>query len=121
MPAQIVFVHSDDSFRTAAVAALEGEGYTVAWYPDALAAMEALDAAQRVELLITRVRFPEGKSNGVALTQMVKSRKPSIRVIFTAHPDMQEYVEDLGTILTAPVAIPDLIAAVRKEMAVRQK
>ena len=114
MPARIVFVHRDDSFQTAAVAALAGEGYSVARYPDALAAMEALDNVQRVEVLITCVRFPEGKSNGVALARMVKSRKPSIRAIFTAHPAMQEYVEDLGTFLTAPVAIPDLIAAVRK-------
>jgi DNA-binding NtrC family response regulator len=119
MPAEIVFVHSDDSFRITAVAALEGEGYTVASYPDALAAMEALDVSQRVELLITRLRFPEGKSNGVALAAMAKSRKPSMRVIFTALPDMQAYAEGLGTMLTSPVAIPDLLAAVRKEIADR--
>jgi CheY-like chemotaxis protein len=41
MPAEIVVVH-DDAFRTAAAEALEAEGYTVACYPDALAAADAL-------------------------------------------------------------------------------
>jgi len=72
MPVQIVLVHDDAAFRTTAAQALGAEGYSVTSFADALAATAALAMANRIELLITRLQFAEGRSNGVALALMTK-------------------------------------------------
>jgi DNA-binding response OmpR family regulator len=113
MPAEIVLVHDDDGFRTAATEALEAEGYTVACYPDALAAADALSAVKKVELLITRVLFKEGRSNGANLAAMLRAQKPALRAIFLAAPDMKEHVVRLGIVMPLSVALPELVEAAR--------
>ena len=52
-----------------------------------MAALDALENAQRVEVLITRVRFPPGKPNGIALALMARHKRPGIKVLFTARPE----------------------------------
>jgi DNA-binding NtrC family response regulator len=116
MPAQIVLVHDEEAFRTNVTTALEAEGYTVACYPDALAAADALSAVNLVELLITRAHFRPGRSNGANLAMMLKVQKPRLRVIFVAAPEAHEHVARLGVFMLAPVAIPDLVQAVRGEI-----
>jgi CheY-like chemotaxis protein len=116
MAAQILLVHDAEVFRTSATQALEAEGYAVAFYPDALAAVDALSALNLVELLITRVSFQPGRSNGANLALMLKLQKPELRVIFIARPEMHEHVAELGVVIPAPVAIPDLVQAVRSEI-----
>ena len=46
-------------------------------------ALNALEAAQRFEILITRVRFAPGKPNGVSLAQMAQAKQSAIKVLFT--------------------------------------
>lgn len=116
MPAQIVVVHDDAPFQVAVVLALKAEGYSVMAYEDALAAMTALEAANRIELLITRFRFADGRSNGRALALMAKSRKPGLKVIFTAPLAMKEYADEIGRLVAMPVSIPDLVEVVREEL-----
>jgi DNA-binding response OmpR family regulator len=113
MPAQIVLVHDDEAFRISVTKALEAEGYTVAYYPDALAAVDALSALNLVELLITRARFQPGRSNGASLARMLKVQKLGPRVIFVALPETYEHVAGLGLYMEAPVAVPDLVRAVK--------
>jgi hypothetical protein len=79
--------------------------------------MYDLEHASRVEVLITRVRFAAGRSNGSALALMVSARKKSARVIFVAHADVEKYVADQGVFMRMPVAIPDLLAEVRRQIA----
>jgi hypothetical protein len=77
-------------------------------------ALDALDVAETAELLITRVNYPSGKPNGVALALMARNRWPGIRVVFTARADMQPYTVGIGDILAVPVAMADLIALVSR-------
>jgi DNA-binding NtrC family response regulator len=118
MPAQIALVHDEDPFRDLVARTLRDARYNVAEYPDALAATDVLDNAGGLELLITRVTFAEGRSNGAALARMVRFRRPFVRVIFIARLQMQQYVDELGVFLPVPVAMPDLLAAVRQEIGV---
>jgi CheY-like chemotaxis protein len=84
MPAQIVLVHDVEDFATETATGLRNVGYEVAVFTDPNAALDALEAAETVELLITRVNFPAGKPNGVSLALMTRTRRPNIRVIFAA-------------------------------------
>jgi hypothetical protein len=79
-----------------------------------MVALDALDAAQRIEVLVTRVQFPPGKPNGIALAGMARVKRPGIRVLFTAHPEFAEYAEGLGTFMAQPVPMPDIVNTVER-------
>jgi DNA-binding NtrC family response regulator len=78
MPARIVVVHDDPDFREGAVTALAAAGYDIAVFTGSMEALGAFEVAERIELLITGVVFPEGTPNGVSLARMAKMRKPGI-------------------------------------------
>jgi hypothetical protein len=63
-------VHDTERFADRAAFALCGAGYEVAVFADPIKALNALDTATTVEILITRVNYPPGKPNGVALALM---------------------------------------------------
>jgi DNA-binding NtrC family response regulator len=116
MPARIVFVHDDPSFRSAVFNAFANADLSFAWYPDPLEASDALEAARSVELIITRLHFPDGRSNGVSLIQLARQRNRAVRAIFTETPGMESYVHDLGRYIDMPVALNDLMTAVSEEL-----
>jgi DNA-binding NtrC family response regulator len=55
MPARIVVAHDDPEFVEDTVTALWDAGYEVVSFADSMSALDALEAAQHVEMLITRV------------------------------------------------------------------
>lgn len=77
-------------------------------------ALRALEGAETVELLITRVQFPVGTPHGIALVRMARQRRPGLKVIFTAREEMGEFTEDLGELIPHPVSIPDLVETVNR-------
>lgn len=76
-----------------------------------MGALRALET-EHFEILITRVRFPIGQSNRVALVRMARMKRPSIKVVFTVVAELVEYTEGLGEAVIAPIDIPALIATV---------
>jgi DNA-binding response OmpR family regulator len=87
MPARIVIVHDEPDFADPLTATLRSEGHDVATFTDPTIGLDALDAARRVELLITCVNFPPGKPNGVSLARMARYRRPDIRVCLRGFPN----------------------------------
>jgi DNA-binding NtrC family response regulator len=117
MPAQVVIVHKDQTFRSKAASAVAAEGCSVATYRDALAAMNALEGARLLEVLITSLNFEIGRSNGVSLARMARFRKSSIQTIFLVEPDMQDSppdLQDLGILLFEPISLVTLVETVRE-------
>jgi hypothetical protein len=43
--------------------------------------------------------------------------KPGIKVLFAARPETQEFTEGLGDFLPLPVAVADILAAVKRLLA----
>ena len=112
MPARIVVAHDDPEFVEKTVSALWDASYEVAAFGDSLAALNALEAAHLVEFLITRVLFPEGTPNGVALGRMTRVKRPGVKVLFIALPELQVHTEGVGEFLAMPVAAADVVAKV---------
>jgi DNA-binding NtrC family response regulator len=112
MPVRIVVVHDDPKFRDFAVTALQAAGYDTKAFAGTMAALDALEAAARIELIITRVRFPEGTPHGVSLASMALTKKRGLRVLFVARGENREHTEGLGEFLTAPVTGSELVASV---------
>jgi DNA-binding NtrC family response regulator len=114
MPAHIVVVHDDPAFIQRVVTALRAVGYDVAAFMNTMRAIEALEAAQHIEVLITRVVFPMGQPNGVALARMARVRQAGVKVLFTALQETQEHTVGAGEFLPAPVATSDIVEMVGK-------
>lgn len=114
MPGQIILVHNILDFANEAASALRDVGYEVAVFADPMQALDALDVAKATKLLITRVNYPSGKPNGVALALMARNRCPDIRVVFTARADMEPYTQGIGQLLSMPVSIAELAAVVAR-------
>jgi len=103
MPAQIVPVHD------ATVRALMAAGHEVRAFPDPLVALDALASARRMELLITRAKFPAGRSNGAALALVARNKRPGVKVLFVCRPDFWKGVEKLKEVLAAPAMVSELV------------
>lgn len=114
MPAKIVVVHDDEDFTGSLVAALQAAGHDVAVFKDPLLAHDALEAAQRVEVLITRVEFPPGRSNGLSLARMTRVRRPGVKVLFVASDEYRSDVEGLGAFLPLSTSVQGVAALVEQ-------
>jgi DNA-binding NtrC family response regulator len=114
MPATVVVVHDEPEFFDQLTGALSLAGYDVVAFVDPMTALDALDASLLIEVLVTRVRFAVGKINGVALARMARSKRPGIRVLFTALPEYAEYADGLGKFMPMPVSVPNVVDAVAR-------
>jgi DNA-binding NtrC family response regulator len=112
MPASIVVVHDDPSFLDDTVRALRRVGYDAAGFLQSMAALDALEAAERVEVLVTRVTFPDGTPHGIALARMARRKRPCIKVLFIIRPEWISHTEGLGAALLIPVTADDVVAKV---------
>ena len=78
-------------------------------FDDPMVALDALESAHQIELLITRANFGPGKLNGIALARMARIKQPDVRVVFTAIPEYESHAEGLGEFLPAPVHVDDVV------------
>jgi CheY-like chemotaxis protein len=117
MPARIVVVHDEPDFIERTVSALRDAGHDVVAFNSSMSAIDALERAQQIEVLVTRVNFPDGQPNGVSLALMTKVKKPGVKILFAALPETQKYTEGVGEFLPAPVDPADIVARVGSMLA----
>ncbi len=86
MPASIVVVHDDPQFIELSVSALLDAGHDVRAFFSSMAAISVLEAPEQLELLVSRVVFPEGQPNGVSLARMARVKRPGVKILFVARP-----------------------------------
>jgi hypothetical protein len=110
MPARMVVVHDEPEFADP-LAAMLGSDQDVAVFADPMAALDALDTAQTIEVLVTRVRFASGQPHGIALARMARIKRPGIRVLFVARPEFAVDAAGLGTFMARPVSVADVAEA----------
>jgi DNA-binding NtrC family response regulator len=83
MPVHIVVVHDDPQSIEMSVAAFGGAGHDVRAFSSSMAAIDALNTPEPVELLVTRVVFPDGQPHGVSLARI---KRPGVKILFVARP-----------------------------------
>ena len=118
MPARIVIVHDDEEFTRNTVATLQSAGHDVAVFKDPLLAHDAIEAAHRVEVLITRGTFPSGRSNGVSLARMTRSKRPGVKVLFVGLEEYESLVKGLDAFLPLSASGERVAVAVERMLAV---
>jgi hypothetical protein len=109
MPAQVVVVLDDLDFANQAVEGLAAQSFAAIALPDPLAALDALERAARVELLITCTIHAEGRPNGVSLALMARSKRRDVKVIFVGTHEQKHHTEGLGSFLTSPVTVEAVV------------
>jgi DNA-binding NtrC family response regulator len=112
MSANIILVHDDPRFIEEAAAALRTAAHDVSTFQDPLDALNAIEAAPRFEILVTRVQFAPGRPNGLALSNMARMKLRGIKVPFTVAPPKRRIYRGEGEFVVAPIDIPELVAAV---------
>jgi DNA-binding NtrC family response regulator len=117
MPARIVVVHDEPTFRDPLVASLKASGHDVAAFDDVTSAWNSLTAAERIEILVTRVDFGPGKPHGIALAHSARMRRPTIRVLIVARPEYAEDAAGVGLFLPYPVDAPTVAETVERMLA----
>ena len=111
-PPELSLSMTSRNLRRLTLAALRGAGYDAIAIMDSMSGIDALEHAKHIELLITRVRFPSGTPNGAALARMARLKRPGIKVLFAAFPEVQVYTEGLGEFLPRPLSIDELLETV---------
>ena len=91
---------------------LRAAGYDVVAFLDSMSGIDALEHPKRIELLITRVRFPAGTPNGAALARMARLKRPGIKVLFVSFPEVRQHTEGLGEFLPRPISTDELLETV---------
>jgi DNA-binding NtrC family response regulator len=114
MSATVVIADHNHVDLEAAATAIRDAGYDVATFDDSMAALIAVEQAETVRVLVTRLNFPQGKPNGLSIASMLWAKRPSLKVIFIARADMAEFTGGIGELLTRPVDLPKLVEAVRR-------
>jgi DNA-binding NarL/FixJ family response regulator len=80
-------------------------------------AMNGIEAGQHVDILVTRVGFPEGRPNGVSLAMVLRAKFPALKVVFAARSEREQHTEDIGELIPHPVDLQELVAAVKRAAA----
>jgi DNA-binding NtrC family response regulator len=117
MPARIVMVHDDPTFRDPLVASLKASGHDVASFADISTAWDALEAAQRIEILLTRVNFGPGKPHGIALARAARFRKRAVRVLFVGRPEYAEDAAGIGLFVPKSAGVSRVADTVERMLA----
>jgi DNA-binding NtrC family response regulator len=115
MPARIAVVHDEIEFTDRISAALRRAGYDVESFHEPLVALRTLERPHSADILITAcVRNSRTQPHGVALALMAKVKRPDIKVVFMAHPELIEYASEVGVALPIPISLAALVAAVHR-------
>jgi CheY-like chemotaxis protein len=113
-----ILVVDDDAGSAAAIAhALRAREFGVVVAPDYRLALQELESARRLDLLISDIVMP-GRVNGLALSRMARMRRPDLKVIYiTAYDIFGVEREALGPVLRKPVDEENLVAEIRRMLA----
>jgi signal transduction histidine kinase/ActR/RegA family two-component response regulator len=116
----VLLVEDDMQVRRLALRFLEGLGYRAIVAEDAPAALEALQAAPRVDLLLTDVVLPKGVG-GPALAREARTRRPGLKVLYmsgyTHDAALQAgEIDDETTLLMKPFRKADFARELRKAL-----
>ena len=107
--ALVFLVHDDPVFQREAAVALRDAGHEVATFDDPMTALNALEGDITVDVLVTRVNFPEGKPNGVSLALMTRMK---CLCVFVSKSENERWTEGIGRLVPHPVDLAELVRTV---------
>lgn len=120
MPARIVAVLEQPGLADQVVEKLSAAGHDAAALPDPMVALNALEGAVRIEVLVTGLDHGPNRPNGISLALLARSKRPGIRVLFVGDGSLAHYAAGLGDFLSEPVGVDDVVTQVIRLSEARQ-
>ena len=80
---KVLVVEDDDKVRDLAVKVITGLGYTVCAAADGTIALDMIEKASDIDVMVTDIVLPSGMS-GRELAEVVAARRPKLKVIYTS-------------------------------------
>jgi ActR/RegA family two-component response regulator len=109
----ILFVDDDAAFAEEAARSLETVGMRTVVALGSLAALDAFDA-NAIDAVVTDIKLPAGKDNGLALVRMIRNKKPRAPIILiTTYPERLRGEVVPGVVLCNPLEIAELCREIR--------
>lgn len=110
----ILLVDDDEVFRESMATLLRSAGYDVRPAPDYRLALQVLEGADPVDLLVLDIVMPE-RVNGMALGRMARLRRPGLKILYISGYDIPGLeAEALGPIIRKPVENEQLLAEIAR-------
>ena len=88
MPARVIVVLDDAGFAVRTVETLLADGIDALVLPNSMAALAALEASAKIELLVTCPQFAAGPPHGVALALMARQKRSGVAVLFVGPEEL---------------------------------
>jgi hypothetical protein len=114
IPSQIVVAFEEAEFAGKVADALRNTDRTATAFHDSMRALDALEAAVKLEVLVTGTEFGPGRVNGIALARMARLKKPDVKVLFIGKSDHKPHTEGLGEFMALPVAVEDVVRRIEQ-------
>jgi hypothetical protein len=100
VPARVVAVLREHALANKTAEALINTAYDAVALRNSMTALQVLETARSIELLITSADFPGHQPNGLALARMTS--RPELKVIFANGLDTKPYVVKDGIFIPTP-------------------
>jgi hypothetical protein len=115
MPARVVVVlDGADGLAQRTVETLLADGIDALALPSFMVALDALEASQRIELLVTCPEFVAGPPNGIALARMARLKRPGVKILFIGSLEFAHLADGLGEFLPTPTSVDDVTGVVTR-------
>jgi hypothetical protein len=114
MPAEVVVVLQDATLASNTAEALQALGRNAVAIQDPMAALSTLEAARRIDLLVTSGDFAPGKPNGLALARMTRMKRPDLQVVFVGPTTLADIVTSTGAFIPTPTTASEIAIIVEQ-------
>jgi hypothetical protein len=114
MPARVVVVLDDADLTERTVETLLADGIDALTLPSSMVALDALEASQRIELLVTCPQFANGPPYGIALARMARLKRPGVEVVFVGSLEFAHLAEGLSEFLPTPTTVDEVTSTVTR-------
>jgi DNA-binding response OmpR family regulator len=110
----VLFVNDDAAFADAAARSFESVGMRTALVLGSTVGIDVFDS-NAIDVIITDIKLPAGKAQGLALARLIKNKRPHAPIIvLTAHPELLKKDGALpSAALCKPLEIAELCRAIR--------
>jgi CheY-like chemotaxis protein len=114
-PKHILVVEDDIQHRLIVVRILENAGFHVTAAQGFAAAIEVIESDERLHVLLTDIKMPEGTPNGVTIARMAQVRRHKLPIVYMSgsyEPDTISALEPGVPTLAKPFTSRELIKVI---------
>jgi CheY-like chemotaxis protein len=116
--ARVLFVEDEISILILAESVLQGLGHSTLSAASVSEALALFEKPEKIDLLFTDIRLPEGDLSGFELAKAAREKNPNLKVLYTTGASvtdgMKAMIVEGGVMLLKPYTAPELAQTVKR-------